>query len=481
MSFVAPARPNFPTSRALRLGTVALTLLQAGCDDITCVDTATCVYPTAEAGAEAVDGSVSLESTAATSIGELGSSSTNGPQDSTTPDPDIESSSAGASESDADSPITPSSEGSTIGTDAAIQSSEADPTAEDAGFDASSPSTDCEDCLVCELPAVDCDGTCTDLDQDPLNCGACGRDCLGQTCSNGQCEPFAVGTLDFSPVDLTVQGGYAYALGDGAVWQLPGTGGSPVQVGSATHDLTRLITDESYHYSFYFETNIIVGRSPLVALPNGVSSFQDLTEPKVFPSPVPGFEASDSHLYVVFSANTKDLYRVAKTGGELTWISGSQNLYLNAFDVDEAFIFGISRQAIAKLSVEGGLVSPVASATAEETLNDIELTADDIVVLSDTRIATMPKTGSALTTLVELPNLYVMAADAHGASVAFVQALGDPETCSEGSVVYESTMPGTPAALATLSPGCASHIAIADDAVYWTQVDSPDVFKVTRR
>src|SRR5262249_4042122 len=41
----------------------------------------------------------------------------------------------------------------------------------------------------CVAGAVDCDGTCTFLESDPDNCGACGNICGGSTpyCSQGAC------------------------------------------------------------------------------------------------------------------------------------------------------------------------------------------------------------------------------------------------------------------------------------------------------
>lgn len=36
---------------------------------------------------------------------------------------------------------------------------------------------------------AECDGTCTNLDDDPLNCGACGHDCFGGACDAGRCQP----------------------------------------------------------------------------------------------------------------------------------------------------------------------------------------------------------------------------------------------------------------------------------------------------
>lgn len=49
-----------------------------------------------------------------------------------------------------------------------------------------------------------CGGACIDSDVDPLNCGACGHDCLGGTCSAGACQPVTLATAQGTPWCLTV-------------------------------------------------------------------------------------------------------------------------------------------------------------------------------------------------------------------------------------------------------------------------------------
>ena len=49
-------------------------------------------------------------------------------------------------------------------------------------------------CLAgdCKCSQTTCGGACVDTGSDPKNCGSCGHDCLGGTCSGGQCQPSAV-------------------------------------------------------------------------------------------------------------------------------------------------------------------------------------------------------------------------------------------------------------------------------------------------
>lgn len=54
----------------------------------------------------------------------------------------------------------------------------------------------------CPAPKSVCDQACIDTSSDPKNCGSCKHDCLGGTCSGGQCQPVAVASSLGSNVRL---------------------------------------------------------------------------------------------------------------------------------------------------------------------------------------------------------------------------------------------------------------------------------------
>jgi hypothetical protein len=59
--------------------------------------------------------------------------------------------------------------------------------------------------LVCTEPTeTDCSGTCVDTTGDAANCGACGHDCGGGTCSEGKCQAVPLAEAVDGPFSLAV-------------------------------------------------------------------------------------------------------------------------------------------------------------------------------------------------------------------------------------------------------------------------------------
>lgn len=358
----------------------------------------------------------------------------------------------------------------------------------DASTTGDSPATWNEE--VCEAPSMTCGGACIEIASDPEHCGRCDRSCFGEACTEGRCAPVRVATLERPIVDLSLLGPYLYVLDasgetGSSVLALPTDGGSVTTVGWTWFTLERLITDASYHYSYYFDaSNLIVGRSLLFDTQDGNPTFAALHDPRVFPSPIPLFESSDQYLYIGWSAESLDLYRVDKAGGELEWVEGASGFRLRDIGIvaDDAYVYGIgaSRTNVLRLPAAGGNAVPMAAARVDETFSAITGTEASLLVASNQRVAQIFKDETELTTLADIAPVYRLEGDRDGSSVVFVQARGDAETCSEGSALYESDDAGVPSEVAVLRAGCVSHLVFDEQAIYWVTEDGLEVFKVSR-
>lgn len=67
--------------------------------------------------------------------------------------------------------------------------------------------------FACNSGYSRCGDTCFALGTDPANCGACGRSCLGGSCTAGACQPFVVGESVPTARQIFAAGGYVY-VGD---------------------------------------------------------------------------------------------------------------------------------------------------------------------------------------------------------------------------------------------------------------------------
>jgi len=93
----------------------------------------------------------------------------------------------------------------------------------DAGIDAGRPSTDAgtgtdaraqTDAQAKTDAPAKTDGACVDTTSDGKNCGACGHDCLGGTCSGGQCQPVELAQYTGNLQTIYVGAEYVYATTD---------------------------------------------------------------------------------------------------------------------------------------------------------------------------------------------------------------------------------------------------------------------------
>jgi len=96
--------------------------------------------------------------------------------------------------------------------------------------------------LNCDAGLAACDGTCVDLQNDLLNCGACAHGCLGAPCSAGKCQPVTLVSGQADPGAIALDDTYVYFTnvtgGDdggtpGSIVRIPKLGGPTTTLAAA--------------------------------------------------------------------------------------------------------------------------------------------------------------------------------------------------------------------------------------------------------
>jgi hypothetical protein len=95
-----------------------------------------------------------------------------------------------------------------------------------------------------------CNQMCVDLQTNSTNCGACGHDCLGATCTAALCQPTVLAPSQNGPTVITVDATNVYwvNLNVGTVMKVPIAGGSTTQLASGVQNATSIEVDATNVY-----------------------------------------------------------------------------------------------------------------------------------------------------------------------------------------------------------------------------------------
>lgn len=186
---------------------------------------------------------------------------------------------------------------------------------------------------ICTCSRALCGGSCVSLDDDPLNCGACGHDCLGGTCVQGLCQPVKI-VDDPSPSSMVLYQDHLYWLSGTNVKRaaLDGSSVTPLASGvdaGGYNGPSFAVTAGGVFWSSYWQIFGIPldGSAPATMLVNEYDSGFELT----------AMTADESHLYwataygpikrsnldgtnvITLPVNVNETYSLAVNATKLYW------------------------------------------------------------------------------------------------------------------------------------------------------------------
>jgi hypothetical protein len=283
--------------------------------------------------------------------------------------------------------------------------------------------------------AIDAGGSgCTDIALDSKNCGACGHDCLGQTCNTGICAATPVGQV--GGPGIAVDATYVY-------WTSPAGGGVMRATKNGT-SVTRLAT---------------AGAPVGIAVQDSLVYFADQDAGTV------QVAASDAAVATIFP-NGRSPWAVAVEGNALWWTDAVDQPTASPQSI--VFHWSLDPNNPDGGKVKSGLTLPQGIAVY-----------GGIGYFTDTGTNTVwSSVGPTVLSTNVIGSPYGIAVDATG---VYVTSRG-----SDGQVSKLTHTGGTPTSLTTSNgPGTADPrgIAVKDGFVYWvcagTTPNSGSVFRVS--
>jgi hypothetical protein len=306
---------------------------------------------------------------------------------------------------------------------------------------------------ACTAPFADCngdpgDGCEADLGNDAAHCGACARDCEGQPCTAGLCEPevLASGLYFANRIALDATRVY-WTSADGTVDALPLAGGGVVELAAGQDDPADLAVDE--HGIYWTST----GADTVQSLPLGGGLPTLLAQAG---NPL-GIVVRSGVVYFTDTydklSNDEHVVRVALPKGPSSVVAGTPGAWMLAVDAERVYWTDRASAAVWSAPLGGGEATLLASSIIDPT--EIEVDSDAVYVTALEATFRIPLAGGAPQALVwgagrglaiDATHIYVGAADGR---VLEVPKTGGPALALARTELY------------------AGDIAVDDHHVYW--------------
>jgi hypothetical protein len=261
-------------------------------------------------------------------------------------------------------------------------------------------------------------GSCGDTSSDPHNCGACGHDCSGATCSNSVCESVVIAAAQVDAYALTVDDQNVY-------WTVEGTGSDGA---------------------------VLKAPAQQTGTATAIASGQ----------PYPSYITTDG----------KNVYWVAIDGVHSVSVNGGTSTIMAPFSTDEATAIAVDLKNVYYASIgsgeAGGSLFAVSLATATSLQIATQLQGQTAAVASNgstvfyadsTDLSSVAPNGSNANTIE--PGQYASAVTADAKYVYWTSGL------QSGAILRAPVGGGSPVTLAS-NQFYPNAIAVDGANVYWT-------------
>jgi hypothetical protein len=248
-------------------------------------------------------------------------------------------------------------------------------------------------------------------------------------------------------------------------------GGTPsaLTLGPAPDGTHQLVVDAAYVYAAEYT----ISRVPLT----GDTTFQVLDGA---PNYYPLLRINDTAVFARWALTGTHITRIPKDGSDpVTVITNNLNDWVG-YDVDADTIFTATKTVVSSVSALGGTPVIVATSDADEELTEVVAAgATRLALASNTRVATVPKSGGTPETRADGPAYGLVSDGSH--LFYFRPVSGGGDTCANGSELYAVPIGGGREQHLATEPGsCVSNVVNDASAVYWVPGDRASIHKAKK-
>ena len=336
--------------------------------------------------------------------------------------------------------------------------------------------------VVCPPGLTNCSDVCVDVGTSAANCGGCGHDCQGGTCSEGVCQPVSLGTtaaLDH-PGDIQIDSTniyftFGWGTNQSGLGKLPLAGGTPTPIVTGKSWINRLVSNStSLFWSEYGSQPGANGSVSTIAKTGGAST--SLAGNLAYPT---SLAVDATHVY--YAAQGWLIARAPISGGTPETLFTTSGAY-DAFDItiDAANIyFSLTGKAgsIQKVPLTGGTASVLATnanypySIAANSTHVYWADIGTAPTYADGTINRVPIVGGKVEVLA-VAQCQPEAVRVDASYVYWVTACG--------GTVARAPLAGGPTRILASGQKGPSFLALGEETVYFTTSFGYDIMKVAK-